>query len=162
MGTAVLEYDRNVVEEAARHAVTEQARTESGPRVFTGLSVFDVPTAVKLLMFPAHDRCELHFSYPNREPGDDPWRVLAGNPDVLVCVGRHTGKILQIRVNNATQAFHAGPLQLDASDAIEWVGNRPSHVQKTGLLNALVVFELVARMPDQVREGVIAHLSTAW
>lgn len=161
MGTAVLEYDRDLVEEAARHAVTEQARVESGPRVFTGLSVFDIPNGVRILTFPGLDRFELHFSYPNREPGEEAWRVLPTNKNVHVCVGRHTGKILQLRVDGATEMLRPGRLSVDPSNAIQWVGSRSSHVQKTGLMNAVIVFELVGLMPDSVRQDVLAQLSMA-
>lgn len=158
MGTAVLAYDRNVVDEAAQLAVSEQSPTQTGPRVSTGLSVFDVPMGVTVHLFPAENRCELQFDYPNRELGEPTWRAIEEDGSVVACIGRHSAKVLRIRVDNAREVFSGPGLVFDPDIASDWVRSRPSNVQKTGLINAVIISRLIEQMPSRVRNGIVSML----
>ncbi len=138
-------------EEVSRVAPTPG---QAGPSISVSASPFHVPVGVEIAA-TVDDTCTITFVYPNEESPERGWRVVPGDPELHVRLGRYPGKILQIHFRSALARLRVGPIRLEPSAAETWGS---SSVRRR---NATIIAAILAQMPDSVRENVIRDLGSA-
>jgi len=98
------------------------------------------------------------FGYPNDEPALD--RRFSTGDGIDLRVGRFSGKVLEVRIQNAYARFHAGPFGFDPAVVEAWAPALPSDRQFACRRNAEVVNKIVRAMPQTARRWVVEQLQS--
>lgn len=157
MGTiSYAEYRREM---AKLDADSQEERGARGaPEDYDGLSWFDVPVAVDVDLLPQYDRCIFRFVYSDAEAPEDGPRELPSNSSVLVRLGRHSRKILEIHLLNAREALKGSDPIFDADLVLAWVPKLPPRVGKVLARNARVIAGILEEMPSALRARLVSEL----
>lgn len=78
------------------------------------LSPFHVPLSISLEIDPDLDSCTYVFSYANDEPAERTPTALPGDTDVLLALGKNSGKVLSVTFMNARERLASGRWTFDA------------------------------------------------
>jgi len=157
MGTiSYAEYRRETAKLDADSQRKHGAR--GAPEDYEGLSWFDVPVAVDVDLFPQYDRCVFRFVYSDAEEPEDRPRDLPSNSSVLVRLGRHSRKILEICLQNAREALKGSGQIFDPDLVLAWVPTLPPRVGKVLERNARVIAGILEEMPAALRARIIHEL----
>lgn len=156
-----LTYEDYAQDQYAVDVTLEQpAANKSGPTVKAGLSPFDIPESV-MVEFPGGDRCMFRFSYPTNEHAESGEREDPAQSGIFYQLGRHTRKILSIRVENAYQRLLPGPMRIDPTIAEAWAVGLPASAQHVCVRNAVVIQRILKDMPDRLRRASLSMLKPA-
>jgi len=112
------------------------------PTDYISPSVFDIPNEVDVLASNSGD-VVLRFVYPDREEASDEESLLGDDPDILVKRGRHSGKVMSLRVRKATNAVPA------AAERLKVVA--PFQKRKNQELNFLLVSNILRKKQDELQ-----------
>jgi len=138
------------------------SQTERGARGATedyeSLSWFDVPVAVDVDLSPQYDRCIFRFVYSDAEAPEDGPREVPSNPSVLIRLGKHSRKILEIHLLSAREALKGNGPIFDPDLVLTWVPTLPPRVGKVLERNARVIAGILEEMPSALRARLIREL----
>ena len=129
------------------------------PPAAAKLSPFDVPTSIKVDVFP-DDVCVFRFDYKNREPAEDRWRRASTEDSIEVLLGRHTRKILAVRVSNARSCLSGGCIPFSYRVIPDWAADLPLDAVRACERNAEVVRALLDGLRDTFRASIVRALDT--
>ena len=121
------------------------------------LSTFHMPRAIAIEVDP-NGACMFDLLYPNEEPAEKRVRRHTGLPDWGFVLGRNSRKLLRVVLENASRHLGHAPSSFDPNVAESWVGELPGHAQFAASRNAVVVAEILAAMPDEVRQSILTAL----
>lgn len=144
----VLAYD------TSREMLTEEA---SGPSVELSLSPFHIPASVEITVTRA-DQCVVGFLYPNQEPAERTWHLVADSSEIEVQLAQRSKKILAIRFASALKRLTTNTLSFDASAANGWCTEMPAAARFACRANAGIVSRLLADMPSSMRTTLVTGL----
>jgi hypothetical protein len=131
--------------------VGEQFEHPFAAKATSRLSTFHMPRNVEIEL-NSQGQCVFRFGYPNDEPGERMWRRLS--TDALILLGRHSRKVLELRVNSAAAKLRANSILFNADAARDWLQDIPWHSQHACARNAAVVAEILSKMPETIRFGI--------
>lgn len=112
--TAVLSYPTFERKRFNTEIAVSTPAVPEGATVTVRLSPFHVPLAVSLAISADKDTCSYIFDYANDEPGERTLTQVPGDPDVLLLLGKNSGKILRLTFQNASARLENGEWTFDA------------------------------------------------
>ena len=114
-----------------------------------GLSPFQIPEGVDLEL-RADGSCSFRFRYANDEAPQKQPHQSADDPDIHVVVGRHSGKILEVRVLDSLRYFREGASQFRLSPKASWYPSLAQPAQLVAARNASLI--------ERILNYAVAHL----
>lgn len=124
------------------------------------LSSFNIPTSVYVTVEPPS--CTFNFKYSDNERPEPKARTLPGFQNLQLTLGKHTKKLLQIKVPDAYPALKDKSQPVFDSRLVWALAlDLPDRNAKILTRNAQVVGHIVNGMPTNVRKLVLRRLRAA-
>lgn len=117
------------------------------------LGPYYVPRGVIVHLSPSKE-CTFKLDYENDEPGEAwPRSIAAGAAHVLL--GKRSRKILSIHLSRPHELLQSDRPVFDPSESASWCRELSEDRQFACVQNAVVVAEILSRMPTEIRARIL-------